>query len=230
MAVNRMFRTCPTTGLVYHQAAEKLMRWNAVAGVVALLFGGILALLVVLTRWQAVHLLPPDWFYLVLTAHGLNMLVFWIIFFEIAVLYFAASVLLKCRLAAPRWAWAAFWLMVVGALTNNVAVLRGDGRAPGVLPRADPVRGGRADRAVRLLRHARRRQERADVQRLHPGRHIWRGHRGDHRRVYVRVGRDHPDPDVPVVARSRQLHRLADVSDGLVGVRPQLDRKSTRLN
>ena len=53
MAVNRMFRVCPSTGLTYHQPAEKLIRWNAVAGVVALLVGGILALLVTLTRWQA---------------------------------------------------------------------------------------------------------------------------------------------------------------------------------
>ena len=58
MAVNRMFRTCPTTGLVYHEPAEKLIRWNAVAGVVSLLVGGVLALLVTLTRWPAVHLLP----------------------------------------------------------------------------------------------------------------------------------------------------------------------------
>jgi cytochrome c oxidase subunit 1 len=126
MAVNRMFRTCPSTGLLYHEPAEKLIRWNAVAGVVALLVGGLLALGVTLTRWQAFHLLPPDWFYLVLTAHGLNMLVFWIIFFEIAVLYFCSSTLLRCRLATPRLAWVAFWLMVVGALTNNVAVFRGD--------------------------------------------------------------------------------------------------------
>ena len=126
MAVNRMFRTCPSTGLVYHEPAEKLIRWNAVAGVVSLLVGGMLALLVVLTRWQAVHLLPPDWFYLVLTAHGLDMLVFWIIFFEIAVLYFCASTLLRCRLATPRWAWAGFGLMVIGAIINNVAVFRGD--------------------------------------------------------------------------------------------------------
>jgi cytochrome c oxidase subunit 1 len=126
MAINRNFRTCPTTGLTFHEPAEKLIRWNAVAGVVSLLVGGILALLVILTRWPAVHLLPADWFYLALTAHGLDMLVFWIIFFEIAVLYFAASVLLKCRLATPRWAWAAFWLMIIGALTNNVAVFRGD--------------------------------------------------------------------------------------------------------
>src|SRR5450631_3560943 len=126
MAINRNFRTCPTSGLVFHQQAEKLIRWNAVAGVVSLLVGGILALLVILTRWPAVHLLPADWFYLALTAHGLDMLVFWIIFFEIAVLYFCASTLLRCRIAAPRWAWSGFFMMVVGALINNVAVFRGD--------------------------------------------------------------------------------------------------------
>ena len=162
MAINRNFRTCPTTGLVFHEQAEKLIRWNAVAGVVSLLVGGILALLVILTRWPAVHLLPADWFYLALTAHGLDMLVFWIIFFEIAVLYFCASTLLRCRIAAPRWAWSGFFLMVIGALVNNVAVFRGDssvmftsyapdGRAPGVLPRADPVRGRHADRLFVFL-------------------------------------------------------------------------------
>ena len=125
MAVNRQFRTCPSTGLVYHEPAEQLMKANAVAGVVFLLVGGILALLIALTRWPAVHLLPADWFYLVLTAHGLDMLVFWIIFFEIAVLYFAASTLLKCRLATPNLAWGAFTLMIFGAVMNNVAVFMG---------------------------------------------------------------------------------------------------------
>jgi cytochrome c oxidase subunit 1 len=126
MSVNRMFRTCPSSGLVFHEPAEKLMRWNAVAAVVSLLIGGLLAIGVVLTRWQAVHLLPADRFYQVLTAHGINMLIFWIIFFEIAVLYFAASTLLKARLATPGMAWAGFWLMVLGALVNNYSVFRGD--------------------------------------------------------------------------------------------------------
>jgi cytochrome c oxidase subunit I len=126
MAVNRMFRTCPSSGLVFHEPAEKLIRWNAVVAVVMLLIGGLLAIGVTLTRWQAVHWLAPDTFYQVLTAHGLNMLVFWIIFFEIAVLYFAASTLLRCRLAAPGMAWLGFWLMVTGALVNNYSVLRGD--------------------------------------------------------------------------------------------------------
>ncbi len=126
MAVNRNFRTCPATGLLFHEPAEKLMRWNAVVAVVALLIGGVLAIGVLLTRWQAVHLLQADLFYQFLTAHGLNMLVFWIIFFEMAILYFASSTLLRCRLATPGMAWVGFWLMVVGALLNNYAVLRGD--------------------------------------------------------------------------------------------------------
>lgn len=126
MALNRMFRTCPTTGLKFHEPAEALMKANAVAAVVSLLVGGVLALLVLLTRWPAVHLLPADWFYLVLTGHGVDMLVFWIIFFEMAVLYFCSSTLLNCRLATPKMAWAGFGLMVIGALMNNFAVFKGD--------------------------------------------------------------------------------------------------------
>ncbi|TAN56979.1 MAG: cytochrome C oxidase subunit I, partial [Magnetospirillum sp.] len=120
------YRTCPRTGLQFDTAAEKLMRWNAVAGVLALLVGGIMALGVILTRWPAVKLLPADQFYLVLTAHGVDMLLIWIIFFEMAVLYFASSTLLRCRLATPKMAWLGFWLMVVGAVMGNYAVLAGE--------------------------------------------------------------------------------------------------------
>src|SRR5512146_761485 len=126
MAVNRMFRTCPTTGLVFHQPAERLIIVNPVTAVVFLLIGGLLALGVVLTRWPAVHWLAADTFYQVLTAHGIDMLIFWIIFFEIAVLYFCSSTLLRCRLATPRIAWLAFALMLIGAVTTNVAIFKGD--------------------------------------------------------------------------------------------------------
>jgi len=98
---------------------------NAVTAVVALLVGGILAIGVVLTRWPAVHWLAADTFYMVLTAHGIDMLIFWIIFFEVAVLYFCSSTLLRCRLATPRWAWLSFVLMLVGAVMNNIAVFQG---------------------------------------------------------------------------------------------------------
>src|SRR5512145_764030 len=120
------FRTCPTTGLKVHHAADSLIKVNAVAAVVFLLIGGLFGLSIALTRWPAVHLLPADWFYLALTAHGFDVLLAWIIFFEMAVLYFASAVLLNCRLAAPRWAWAQFGLMLTGALMANVAVLQGN--------------------------------------------------------------------------------------------------------
>ena len=82
---------------------------NACAsGVFSILFGGISAVLILLTRWPAVHLLGPESFYRALTFHGINMLIFWIIFFEIAVLYFAGPIVLSCRLAWPRMGWAAF--------------------------------------------------------------------------------------------------------------------------
>ena len=125
MSGTTTYRTCPRSGLQFEAQAEKLMIVNAVAGVVFLLIGGILAVGIVLTRWPAIHWLEADTFYQVLTAHGIDMLIFWIIFFEIAVLYFCSSTLLRCRIATPKVAWAAFALMVIGAVMNNVAVYQG---------------------------------------------------------------------------------------------------------
>ncbi|HVL57001.1 MAG TPA: cbb3-type cytochrome c oxidase subunit I [Burkholderiaceae bacterium] len=120
------FRICPRTGLQFHISAERLIKVNAVAAALALLLGGILALLITLTRWQAFHLVDAESYYLLLTAHGLDMLVVWIIFFEIAILYFCSSTLLKSRLATPRLAWLAFALMVIGTLTFNAAIFTGN--------------------------------------------------------------------------------------------------------
>ena len=123
MNTNNDFRICPDTGLKWHRPAETLIKLNAVAAVVFLLVGGILGLGVGLTRWPAVHLLGADTFYQVLTGHGINVLIFWIIFFEMAVLHFASSTLLGCRMAMPKVGMAAFILMVLGALLNNYAVM-----------------------------------------------------------------------------------------------------------
>jgi cytochrome c oxidase subunit 1 len=120
------FRVCPDSGFYFDKSAESLMKANAVAGAVSLLIAGLLGLGVILTRWQEVHLLPADVFYQVLTGHGINALIFWIIFFEMAILYFASSTLLRTRLAAPRWAWAGFALMIIGMVMNNIAVLQGN--------------------------------------------------------------------------------------------------------
>src|SRR5690606_33887186 len=125
MTVATTYRTCPRSGLQFENQAERLMKANVFVGVLWLLFGGLLAIGVVLTRWPAVHWLEVDTFFMLLTALGLGMLSFCLIFFEIGLLYFCSSTLLCCRLAMPRLAWAAFGLMVVGSLATNYFVFRG---------------------------------------------------------------------------------------------------------
>jgi cytochrome c oxidase subunit 1 len=120
-----VFRTCAQTGLKVHNQAERLIKVHAVAGVFSILFGGIAAILVLLTRWPAVHLMDPVGYYRALTFHGINMLIFWVIFFEIAILYFAAPIILGSRVAWPRLGWVGFGLMVAGSLLIDVAVLQG---------------------------------------------------------------------------------------------------------
>src|SRR5215510_8703445 len=125
-ALTGRFRTCEVTGLKLDWHAETLLKVNAVVAVVNFLIGIIAAFGIVMTRWQAVHLLPVDLFYRFLTLHGLNMLIFFIIFFEMAILYFAGPILLKSRLPAPRVGWLAFGLMALGMIVANIMVLRGD--------------------------------------------------------------------------------------------------------
>ncbi|MBI2869845.1 MAG: cbb3-type cytochrome c oxidase subunit I [Chloroflexi bacterium] len=119
------FRDCPVTGLKVHLPAQNLIIANAVAAVVALLVGGVFAILIALTRAPAVKLLPAEMFYRLLTAHGTDMLVFWIVFFEIAGLYFGGAVLLNARLVKPGLGWVAFGLMVGGAVLTNIIMLAG---------------------------------------------------------------------------------------------------------
>ena len=117
------YRACPVTTLKVDLHTERLIIANAVMAVVCLLLGGIAALLIALTRWQAIHLLDATWFYRLLTLHGIDMLVAWIVFFEMAGLHFGSTVLLNARHAAPKLAWLGFILMTVGGLMANFVVL-----------------------------------------------------------------------------------------------------------
>jgi len=118
-------RACDTTSLPVCLTAQKFIKLHAVTAVVFLLVGGIAALALGLTRWPAVHLLSAPWYYRLLTLHGLNMLIFWILNFEIAVLYFAGSVLLNSRLASKGAAWVGLLLMIVGAIVVDAAIFAG---------------------------------------------------------------------------------------------------------
>ncbi|MDH5681874.1 MAG: cytochrome C oxidase subunit I, partial [Spirochaetota bacterium] len=78
------FRTCETTGLKVHKPAQKLIWVHAVTAVVFLLVGGVMAITIALTRSEIIYKLPQDLYYRFVTAHGMDMLVFWIVFFEMA--------------------------------------------------------------------------------------------------------------------------------------------------
>lgn len=117
------YRVCGVTTLKVDMHAERLIIANAVMAVVCLALGGIAALLIALTRWQAIHLLDATWFYRLLTLHGVDMLVAWIVFFEMAGLHFGSTALLNARHAAPKLAWTGFILMTVGGLMANAVIL-----------------------------------------------------------------------------------------------------------
>ena len=125
--IENRYRTCPTTGLPVCLHAQRFIKLHAVFAVVFLLLGAIGGILLALTRWSSVHLLDAVWYYRILTFHGLNMLIFWIITMEVAILYFASTSLLNSRLFSPVLAWITFILMIGGAALTNYVVLIGKG-------------------------------------------------------------------------------------------------------
>jgi len=120
-----LWRVCRVTGYHVHAPVQRLILLNAVAAVVSLTLGGILALMMALTRWEAVSLLPAELYYRFTSAHGVLMLVFWIVFFEIAALLFGGTVLINHRLKGVRFAWTYSALMVVGAVVTTATTLSG---------------------------------------------------------------------------------------------------------
>ena len=51
----------------------------------------------------------------ILGVHGMSMLTSFIVFCDMAVLWFACTVLLDARLAAPKYGWFNFGLMLAGS-------------------------------------------------------------------------------------------------------------------
>jgi len=116
-AIQEKWRQCQVTGLHIDPSAERLFMFNAVTAVLWLAFGGVLAVLIALTRWEAVHLIDDaEWFYRLVSTHGTAMLIFWIIFFEVAGLIFGGTILLNTRFMSPLTGWIAYALMLGGSL------------------------------------------------------------------------------------------------------------------
>jgi hypothetical protein len=120
------YRICPRSGLQFDTDAEKLMRFHAVAGVLALLLGGIMALGVILTRWPAVTCSRPTSSTWRSPRTASTCCCSGSSSSRWPCCYFASSTLLHCRLATPKLAWAGFWLMAIGAIMTNVAIFQGE--------------------------------------------------------------------------------------------------------
>jgi cytochrome c oxidase subunit I len=121
-----LMRRCNVTNLAVDHNAERLIMFNAVVSVVFLALGGIMAMLIGLTRWETIHLLNAEWYYRVTGAHGAAMLIFWILFFEVAGLIFSITIILNRRLRWPKVWWTAFGLMFASALALLGIMLSGE--------------------------------------------------------------------------------------------------------
>ncbi len=111
------FRVCPKTNFRVFRKAEPLMIANAVVAVLALAIGGVAALI------MGIHKMPIRFsfidnstYYQVVNIHGINMLILWIVWFEIAAVYFASTAMLNSKMASMRLGWGAFALMLLGTL------------------------------------------------------------------------------------------------------------------
>ncbi|PGF18113.1 cytochrome C oxidase subunit I [Natrinema sp. CBA1119] len=116
------FRTCSVTGLEIHRSVENLVKLFGLTAVVALLYGGIFAITVAMTRWEVIGLLDPGDFYTHLSLHAWNLLIFWMVFMEIAILYVGGPMVLGRRLPFTSVAKAGWLVMVAGALLVNYAI------------------------------------------------------------------------------------------------------------
>jgi cytochrome c oxidase subunit 1 len=118
-------RTCTVTGLRIYAGAQALTLANAVAAVLAVAVGGAFGVSMALTRAPSLEILGSKGYYVALTGHGVSALILWPVFFEVAAMVFASSVLLNARVWSLKLGWTAFALMVVGAGMLEGIILTG---------------------------------------------------------------------------------------------------------
>lgn len=116
------FRTCSVTGLSVHSSVERHVKLFGLTAVLALLIGGVFAFNVAMTRWELIGLLEPTEFYTHLSLHAWNLLVFWMLFMEIAILYVGGPMVLGRKLPASFLATGGWVTMVIGAIIINYGI------------------------------------------------------------------------------------------------------------
>lgn len=116
-------RVCNVTGFVVDRNGQRLALAYAVSAVGLLAFGGTLAILIALQR-QGLPI-SNEWWYRLLASHGVTMLLFWLLLFEVAALYWGSTMLLNAPMRAPRVAWANFGMMMIGIVLAQWTMLTG---------------------------------------------------------------------------------------------------------
>ncbi|MDH5403756.1 MAG: cbb3-type cytochrome c oxidase subunit I, partial [Candidatus Heimdallarchaeota archaeon] len=131
------FRVCPETNFRVDRKAEFLMIIYAVVAVLCLSLGGIAALMIGLhkTPGHAWSLLGNDVassfeYYRWLNIHGFNMLIFWIVWFEMAAVYFVATALLNSKVFNIKLGYAGFALMLIGTVVIEILLFSANPTKP----------------------------------------------------------------------------------------------------
>ncbi len=117
-------RTCATTGFRVDESGRRLALAYAVAAVLMLAAGGVMAIFIALQR-QGLPI-SDDWWYRLVASHGATMLLFWLLLFEVAALYWGSTMLLNARMRAPRVAWGVFGAMLLGIALAQWAMFSGN--------------------------------------------------------------------------------------------------------
>ncbi|SDQ43873.1 cytochrome c oxidase subunit I [Natronobacterium texcoconense] len=110
------FRTCSVTGLDVHRSVENHVKAFGLTAIVFMIVGGFFAITVALTRWETIGLLDASDYYIHLSMHAWSMLLFWIVFMEVAILYVGGPMVLGRRLPLTAVAKAGYALMLAGAV------------------------------------------------------------------------------------------------------------------
>jgi cytochrome c oxidase subunit 1 len=118
-------RTCAVTGLRVYAGAQALTLANAVAAVLSVAIGGVFGVSMALTRAPSMELLGSKGYYVALTGHGVSALILWPVFFEVAGMVFASSVLLNARIWSMKLGWTALALMIAGSVMLESIILAG---------------------------------------------------------------------------------------------------------
>ena len=120
------FRTCAVTDFAIERNGNRLALAHGVSAVVLLAIGGLMALLVAVQRIDAFQFISDEMWYRLVSTHGTVMLIFWMLFFEVAALHWGSTMLLNAPMRLPRVAWTAFAMMVTGVVLAVTLMLAGD--------------------------------------------------------------------------------------------------------